>query len=902
MTPEQFRKAESVFLAACALPGEKRDAFIREQCGADAELLAQVRKLLAQDSRHDLPLDAPVGRALRRFGEDIYQQVTAASTTPGRIGAYRVVRILGEGGMGVVYEAEQESPRRSVAIKVLRSGTDGSSLERRFEHEAHILGRLSHPGIAQIIEAGRDETAGYTRLYLVMELICGRDLIRYAESEQLDDRHRIELFVRVCDAVHYAHQKGVIHRDLKPANILVAEPGSDRVRSGVKVGTAASTSHHLSSAVQPKVLDFGVARLVDSDSPLTVVRTQAGQWIGTLAYMSPEQVSGDPDEIDVRSDVYALGVLLYELLAGHAPIDVVNVPLTEAARRIREQEPTRIGTIHRRLRGDIETILNTALAKEKSRRYQSAAALADDLRAYLQNEPISAQRDSAFYQLRKNLRRYRSFVGASSVIALLMVAFGVYMSIQSGRFQRLAQDERIAREAAQVVTRTALDLQSRAERATEDARYEAEQARRESLKARRIAEFLQQTLIAADPRTAGDRNLRVGDVLAAAAARIEDQLWNEPAVRASILTTIGRSYIGIGDRRTAENFLVRAIDLYRQTPDAPEAERAEAASTLGAIYIESGRLEEGEEWICEALEIHRRVHGDDSYAVSVDLVHLAGALLAMGRLGDAEFHAREALHIRRSMTTEIYETGDPHDELSALNSLVRILHQQRKFAEAELLLREAVAFSRDRLGPGHPITAASVGNLGSVLAAQGRLDLAVAYQREALELARFANGEVHPDVGQALNNLANTLMQLRNYEASEEVFREALRIMRETSPAGDLNIASVLSGLGASLLSMRRGAEAEPYLRESLEIRRRGSPNHFLTFWVQSRLGESLNQQRRYAEAEPLLVEALERLRKALRESDWMVRTTMHRLADVYEATERAELAAPLRASAGPRE
>ena len=309
-------------------------------------------------------------------------------STPARIGRYRIVRLLGEGGMGAVFEAEQDQPKRIVALKVIKSSLASPSLLRRFEQESEALARLHHPGIAQVYEAGTADSGTGVQPFFAMEFIAGgHPLTHYADAHHLNTEQRLELMAEVCDAVHHAHQRGTIHRDLKPANILVDEHG------------------------HPKILDFGVARVTDSDTQATR-QTDLGQLIGTLAYMSPEQALADPLELDTRSDVYALGVILYELLAGKLPY-TLSKKLHEAVSTIREQAPAALSSVNRLYRGDIETVVAKAMEKDKARRYGSAAGLATDLRRHLKDEPIVARSASASYQLYKFARRNRALVGGS---------------------------------------------------------------------------------------------------------------------------------------------------------------------------------------------------------------------------------------------------------------------------------------------------------------------------------------------------------------------------------------------------------------------------------------------------------------------------------------------------------
>ncbi len=279
-------------------------------------------------------------------------------------GNYRVSRLVGVGGMGEVYEAQQDKTGRRVAIKVIRSELISADLHRRFEHEVRVLARLQHPGIAQVYEAGRVETAGGNTPYFAMEFVEGRTLTKYAADQKLSIRERLDLFLKICEAVEHAHRKGVIHRDLKPANILIDTSG------------------------QPRILDFGVARATDADVQTTTIHTDIGKVIGTLPYMSPEQISGNPDALDTRSDVYSLGVILYELLAGKPPYDIGRAQIHEAARVIREKEPTQLGQLDRSLRGDLETIVGKALEKERARRYQSVGDVAADIKRHLTHLPI----------------------------------------------------------------------------------------------------------------------------------------------------------------------------------------------------------------------------------------------------------------------------------------------------------------------------------------------------------------------------------------------------------------------------------------------------------------------------------------------------------------------------------
>jgi WD40 repeat protein/tRNA A-37 threonylcarbamoyl transferase component Bud32 len=419
MTDPAFQRVMRIFEEACRLPPMERPAFLDAACAGEPSLRTEVEDLLACDA------DADTSFLTAGAGAQLLAEHVAGHTPRFRHerpavlgGKYRLIRPIGHGGMGEVFEAEQSVPRRRVAIKLMRPGLSSAGALRRFEHEAHVLGRLQHPGIAQIYEVGAVSPLQPDDVFFAMELIDGLPVDRFAEAAGSSTAEKLELVAKIADALQHAHQRGVIHRDLKPANILVEPSG------------------------QPKVLDFGVARVANDDSLLSRSLTAEGQIIGTLAYMSPEQVAGDPAHIDVRADVYAIGVILYQLLARRLPIDPGSRSIPETLRMITQDDPPSLGSFGREFRGDIETIVRKSLEKDPARRYQSAADFADDLRRTLRGEPILARQHSAIYVTRKLIRRHPVVTAALSVAAIGLASLVIFANLQADRFRELARVER----------------------------------------------------------------------------------------------------------------------------------------------------------------------------------------------------------------------------------------------------------------------------------------------------------------------------------------------------------------------------------------------------------------------------------------------------------------------------
>ncbi len=762
MPAEQKKRPVKIAADALDLPVDERAAFVADACGNDESLRAEVESLLSADADAGSFLNRPAVRT----PESPATEDTLAGTT---IDGFRIIRRIAVGGMGVVYEAEQQNPHRRVALKVIRAGAATASTLRRFEHEAHVLALLQHPGIAQVYEAGAFDTGDGRQPFFAMELIDGRPLTDYARSADLDTRQRLELFVSICDAVHYAHQRGVIHRDLKPGNVLVDASG------------------------QAKVLDFGVARVTDSDLQTTTLHTAVGELIGTVPYMSPEQIIGDADTIDIRSDVYALGVMLYELLSGKLPHDLRDKPIPEAARIIREDEITPLSSVNRIFRGDLETIVSKALDKDKDRRYASAAGLAADVRRYLNDEPITARPASAMYQFRKFTRRNKSVVAAAAVVLVAILGGALVSSV-------LAVKESRARRVAEEQRTLAKEAEGR--------------ALREAEAAAQIATFLDEMLAGLDPAVAKGADtelLRL--ILDATSERVEAELRGQPEVGASIRTTVGNTYLRIGEYEAAERPLAAALQLRRAEFGDEHKDTLASVYNLASAYFHLGRYEDAEPLAIRALEGRRKVLGADDPA-TLDSVGLLGMVYRQqGRLDRAEPLYLQTLEGRRRVLGEQHE-----DTLAAMNNVAALYFSRDQFDKAKEMFSDLLEVARRVYGKEHETTVMMMFNLAAQCIELGQYDQAEPLYAQALEIRRRVLGEHHPDTLASVNSLGRLYVRMERYDEAESLLAAAVEGARQSMPEGHWLRGYFLATYAACLTRMERFDEAEAAFLESHNI------------------------------------------------------------------------------------
>ena len=779
---------------------------------------------------------------------------------------YEILEEIYRGGQGIVYKALQLATNRTVALKVLLEGALATSRQRRrFDLEIELVARLNHPNIVVVHDSGVTTDA---RHYFTMEFVEGRPLTEYAEAHGLGTRDRLKLMVEICRAVQHAHQKGIIHRDLKPANILVTEEG------------------------QPKILDFGVARVTDSDIRTTTLRTDIGQLIGTVPYMSPEQVAGDPSEIDVRCDVYALGVIAYELLAGRLPHKLEHKMIHEAARVIREEDPTPLSAVNKIFRGDVETIIAKALERDATRRYQSAAALAADIHRYLHDEPIVAHRPSALYQLGKFARRNRPLVyGVAAVFAALVL--GLIATIWFAVAATKARDDALA-----------------------------------------VTGALEAMLFAINPAELG-REVLVKDLLEKG-TEICEGLADKPLIEAHLRRTIAIAFLQLGEYAPAEPHLERALAIRRRELSRDHEDTLTIMIDLGALYWALGRYRQSEEMFGEALEISRRTLGPEHEETLLTMTNLAAVYKALDKFQAAESLCRSVLEVqrrrlgdeeRRTLTTAtnlaslhlkldrldeaeqlLTETleirrrvfGENHvANLTTMGNLAQVYWRQHRYGDAEPLLEQAVQLSRHALAEDHPDTLVHANHLGVLYHMQGKYDQAESLLVETVELGRTKRGAEHADTLSAVNNLADLYTDLHRYDEAERLLQETLAIRRRVMGAHHSSTLTTMNSLGRVYLAQGRYEEAEALFVPVLEGRRViFGEAHRDTLAVMTNLGELRQKQQRYEEAESFHAAVLRITRRKPDSGDFDLLTALGNLASLYEEWGRREEAAVLREEA----
>lgn len=812
LTPERWARVEALFDEATELPEAERHAFVAAACKDDPELGAYIRSLLDTAVAEDTTIAELIDGALQTF--DAANADTKTDRSGERIGQYRLVKRIGIGGMAVVYLAERadEQFEQEVAIKLVSQRVLDPEVEGRTRVERQILATLDHPNIARLLDGG---TASDGLPYLVMEYIEGEPVDEYCDRRTLGIGERLDLFERICAAVHYAHQNLVVHRDIKPSNILVTEDGT------------------------PKLLDFGIAKQIDAKGMPTDGLTRDGFAMMTPQNATPEQLMGKP--VTTATDVYALGLLLYRLLTGFSPLPIEGRPPAEFARIVCKEPPelasraiarrskgagvdsasgladicsarrTTPERLARQLRGDIDNILQVALRKEPERRYRSVNQFADDLKRHRESLPVVARPDTWAYRTGKFVRRHYASVATSAALAAVLVAFGVVTWFQNVEITR--------------------------ERDT----------------AREVSQFLEEIFMEPDPTRARGLDITAKEILANGADKIRLQLADRPEIQAAMMETIGRVYYNLGEYDESVAMHESSLDLRAEVFGSGHALVAKSGNELAETLIRKGDYERAAALLEEAIDVNEATLDGDRVALAENLHNLAELRLAQGSLEEAESTARRSLALRapgRSEQPLLYS------DTAAL--LGRVLQVKGTLDDAEVLFRDAIETLRDNLGDDHPTMAVYLQNLGVLLLANGDLAEAELALDESVQIKRRVLGAEHDSLANTLVILGGLYHRTGEFARAEESFEGAMDIHRRSLGERHPFVAYDMTSLGMLLHDAGRLDEAEESLRDALAIYEETlDPNHQYIGSTLTELGGVLNTQG-YAElALPLLERAV---------------------------------------------
>jgi serine/threonine protein kinase/tetratricopeptide (TPR) repeat protein len=884
---------DSIFCAAIeiASPDERR-ALVEQACGQDQDLKQQVERLLRAHFHGRSILDAPA-QPVATVDESRHE--TAGTV----LGPYKLLEQVGEGGMGTVWMAEQTEPiQRRVAIKVIKAGMASKQVLARFEAERQALALMEHPNIARVLDAGATDAG---RPFFVMELVKGTPITRYCDDKHLSVRQRLELFGDVCRAVQHAHQKGIIHRDLKPNNILIAPFDGKPV---------------------VKVIDFGVAKATGQRLTDATLFTGFGAVVGTPQYMSPEQAETNNQDIDTRSDIYSLGVLLYELLTGSTPLTqkrVQEAALLEILRVIREEEPPRPSTrlsstaelpaisaqrhtepakLTRLVRGELDWIVMKALDKDRNRRYETANALALDIQCFLRDEPVQACPPSVGYRLRKFARRHRGPVLAACLLLTTLLTgivgttWGLLVAEQAHQAEaeqrHKVEQERDAKEKARKEAednnRKALALA-----ATEREAKQAEAAQRQQAEA--IAKLLESVFLELDPDEAAlHLQKELAGRLDQVAAKVAKESDVAPLVQARLRTAVGTAYLALGEYGKAAAQHEKALELYQlhQGPDDPLTLRS--LERLAEAYRKGGQLEKALDLHRQLLEKREAQLGPEHYGTLVSMNNLALAYADTGQLHQAVPLFDQALPKAKKLLGP-----DHYFTIVLMNNLAGAYSRLRDYSKARPLAEQAYAAAERRLGPDHGQTLRAMDNLALLLVRTGDFQKGLPLLEEALNKMSTRFGPDHPLTLHALNNLGVAYLDAGHFVKAMAVLQQALEKAKDKFGPDHGHTLLCAHNLALAYFTTNQLQKARPLLEETLDrMMATLGPDHYLTTRTMNDLGVAYFTEKRVEKALPLLQKAVQKMRVQFRPDHPDTVRAMINLGTAYVFREEPGKARPL--------